>query len=779
MAHAQAASASVRHAHGERGLLKRMNGWFGTMVSDRLRQSPTRLVRLSLPILILVLVATVLIGLAIHLRSTYRSDLGKAQTELDYMADRLASRLEDWLKRAGAGGTTYNLQSSNLQPILPERFMDGERGALVLNKEGVIKARIGHGAEADKSAALSQIVQASEPLLILQGNAGIMQVTLNDGRTIHATLRTLGEADMLLLVTQPVAAAMAEWRAGMRMLATLCGAVLLVMICLGLFVYWQSTRLDEAEEDAERLYRRIDTALNRGHAGLWDWDIARGRVHWSRSMYNILGMEPRSGHLAFGEVKALINPDDIQFDDLASRVLSGEVDTIDREFRVRAADGEWLWIRARAELVQERPGEPPHLVGIALDVTEQKLLAHRNETAEMRLRDAVEAISEAFVLWDSTNRLVLCNSKFRDFNVLPPDLLRQGTSYREIMAHARPPMVSSEVMLDETIEIGARSYETRLADGRWLKVNERRTKDGGYVSVGTDITALKLNEAELIDSEQRLIGTIADLKRSRQTLEAQTQQLAELAERFLEQKAEAESANLAKSEFLANMSHELRTPLNAIIGFSELMENGVFGTLGCDKYVEYCRDIHKSGTYLLSVIDDILSMSRIEAGKIQIETSRVEIDQVIAFSIARSREHARAKGISLSFDTLPGQNLQADARALRSAFSNIVDNAIKFTPQEGIVTVRVKRIGDELNVFVVDNGIGIPKQAMTRLGRPFEQVESQICKRYQGSGLGLAISKSLIEMHGGSLSIRSCEGLGTAVRVKLPLPVEARALRAA
>ena len=169
---------------------------------------------------------------------------------------------------------------------------------------------------------------------------------------------------------------------------------------------------------------------------------------------------------------------------------------------------------------------------------------------------------------------------------------------------------------------GARTFEAQLDDGRWLQISERRTKDGGFVSVGTDITELKRHEEKLIESEQRLMATVADLRTSQQTLERQTEQLADLAEKYAEEKDRAEEANQAKSKFLANMSHELRTPLNAIIGFSEIMESGMFGPLGADKYHEYCRDIRESGHYLLDVINDILDMSKIEAGRIQPRSRR-------------------------------------------------------------------------------------------------------------------------------------------------------------
>ena len=216
------------------------------------------------------------------------------------------------------------------------------------------------------------------------------------------------------------------------------------------------------------------------------------------------------------------------------------------------------------------------LVGIALDVTERKREAEVSATADQRLREAIEAISEAFVLWDSANRLVLCNSKYQRLHNLPADAAAPGAAYAELARSARRRSSRARRPSSARARLGdasARTYEARLADGRWLQVNERRTRDGGFVSVGTDITALKEHEEQLIKSERLLLATVAQLRQSRRSLEAQAQQLADLAERYQEQKAQAEAANLAKAEFLANMSHELRTPLNAIIGFSQLMND--------------------------------------------------------------------------------------------------------------------------------------------------------------------------------------------------------------
>jgi two-component system cell cycle sensor histidine kinase PleC len=312
----------------------------------------------------------------------------------------------------------------------------------------------------------------------------------------------------------------------------------------------------------------------------------------------------------------------------------------------------------------------------------------------------------------------------------------------------------------------------QLADGRWLQVNERRTKDGGYVSVGTDITALKQHEEQLIDSERRLIASVADLRKSRQTLEVQAQQLAELAERYLEQKAEAELANHAKSEFLANMSHELRTPLNAIIGFSDTMQRETFGALGCERYVDYCRGINESGQYLLGVISDVIAMSELEAGHTHLQKVRLDVEPLVAQAFKRIETAAKAKAIAIRRETFSSPIVFGDRAAIEKILKILLANAVKFTPDGGRITVRARRVGQATNFYVEDTGIGIPAEALRRIARPFEQRAPALRNGMKGSGLGLAIARSLVELHGGSMRIRSTVGAGTVVLVHLPLPAE-------
>jgi two-component system cell cycle sensor histidine kinase PleC len=429
---------------------------------------------------------------------------------------------------------------------------------------------------------------------------------------------------------------------------------------------------------------------------------------------------------------------------------------------MRHADGHWVWLRARCELVRQ-PGEPgPHLIGIAVDITEQKSLVEKTVAADMRLRDAIETIPEAFVLWDADNRLVLCNSNFQELHNLPDEVITVGASYESVVAAGSKPVVRNKVITGGPTVPGARTFEAQLEDGRWLHISERRTKDGGYVSVGTDITALKIHEEKLLDSEKRQIATISDLRASQQ-------RLAELAEKYAEEKTRAEEANQAKSKFLANMSHELRTPLNAIIGFSEIMESGMFGPLGAEKYLEYCGDIRGSGEYLLDVINDILDMSKIEAGRIRLDFEDLDLDTLLSEALRVVSARAHDKQLKLVARISPDLRLRADRRALKQIALNLLSNAVKFTPAGGRVTVRGRAADGCIMLGIADSGIGIAKESLTRLGRPFEQVESQLTKSHQGSGLGLAIAKSLVELHGGRMRIRSTPGKGTLVVVRLPL----------
>ena len=275
-------------------------------------------------------------------------------------------------------------------------------------------------------------------------------------------------------------------------------------------------------------------------------------------------------------------------------------------------------------------------------------------------------------------------------------------------------------------------------------------------------------ERKLIASERLLLATVAELKQSRRSLEEQAQQLAELAERYHEQKSLAEAANRAKAEFLANMSHELRTPLNAIIGFSQLMGGQTFGPLGSKKYGEYCAHILSSGEYLLRVVSDVLDMARLEAGRESLTYARFRAEQAVSRAVLDIAPIARDKGVAVRVDVGAEVTVEADPTAVERILTTLMRNAVKFAPEGGEVSIGAA-VGAELIHFTVeDNGPGIAAENLVRLGRPFEQAAAVMTNGMKGSGLGLAIANSLVELHGGTLRLQSRPDRGAAALVTLP-----------
>jgi signal transduction histidine kinase len=296
----------------------------------------------------------------------------------------------------------------------------------------------------------------------------------------------------------------------------------------------------------------------------------------------------------------------------------------------------------------------------------------------------------------------------------------------------------------------------------------------------------RLSQAQL-SALQRLAEQSTVLERFRQGLAATILLVAVLAllsvalvvHRFAERKQAAarlaaakeaaEQASLAKSRFLATMSHELRTPLNAIIGFSEIIRDRVLGEDDLTRYADYAGDIHSSGKHLLALINDILDLAKVEAGRYEIRLAPVRIEEIIASSLRFFEPRARLGDLRLVADLAPDLPvLLADERTLRQVLLNLVSNAVKFTPPGGTVRVAARPAAGRVTVEIADTGIGIPEDKLAAALTPFEQVDNSLQRRYEGTGLGLPLAKSLVELHGGHLSITSHVGAGTVVTFDLP-----------
>ncbi|TYR34271.1 PAS domain-containing protein [Mesorhizobium microcysteis] len=640
------------------------------------------------------------------------------------------------------------------------------RHALLITDGAFIVESATPTAEAWIGRSLESIISGAQPLFLFGERAGVMEVRVGESVWYAAMgIDNNRRGAALAMIAQEHV--FADWRKSVTLNVTLFVATAAVLLVILYAYFGQAARAQAADRLYLEAQERVDLALVRGRCGLWDWDMVRGKMYWSRSMYDMLGYEPSDSMLSFGAVSDIIHPEDGDLFALANRIVCREVDQIDHIFRMRHANGQWVWIRAKAQ-VSDPDAPEVHLIGIAVDITEQRTLAQRSETADMRLRTAIESISESFVLWDANQCLVMCNSKYQQDNGLRDDHMVPGTPRATVEERMKAP-IHERRLANPNGPSGGATFERQLADGRWVQVNELQTRDGGMVSVGADITQLKLHQEKLVVSERRQMATIHDLSLARKAEGERTAELVELNRKYMKETERAEAASRAKSEFLANMSHELRTPLNAIIGFSEMMQQAYFGPLGSEKYEEYVKDIHASGSYLLGVINDILDMSKIEAGQFSIEREGIDLAPLITETVRVVALQAAEKSITVDTKISDQMVLFADRRAIKQIAINLLSNAVKFTGHGGHISLRARKVAGAIMLTIEDTGCGIPKDALRKLGRPFEQVQNQFSKNHTGSGLGLAISRSLAELHGGALKIRSTEGAGTIVSVRIPV----------
>jgi two-component system cell cycle sensor histidine kinase PleC len=719
------------------------------------------LLRRSIPALIVVFLIVVAAVRALSLMAHHDEIERNARTILALTSGEIASSIDA-------------MQQASRQPgqMLDDAMAHVARKAALGTRHVVVVTDSRFVVEATSGAAewlgrrFDAMTGGGQPLFMFGDRAGVMEVTI-DGEPWFAALDFTHDRAHASAVLVPTEAVFAEWRktASLNLTLFILTASVLVVILYAYFA--QVTRAQNVDQVFNDAHQRIDLALIRGRCGLWDWDMVRGKMYWSRSMYEMLGYQPNDTMLSFGDVDAIIHEADGDLFRLAERIVAREIDHIDQVFRMRHADGRWVWVRARAQVIDPEAPEM-QLIGIAVDVTEQRHLAARSEAADQRLRTAIESVNESFVLWDAAGRLVMCNTKYQqDCGLSERDTV--PGALRAKLETKMTAIASERRIANANGPRGGSIFERQLADGRWLQVNELKTRDGGTVSIGTDITLLKQHQEKLVDGERRLMATIHDLSLARRNEEDRARELVELNTKYVKEKDRAEAANRAKSEFLANMSHELRTPLNAIIGFSELMATRLFGPLGSPRYEEYAGDINSSGKYLLGVINDILDMSKIEAGQFSLDREAIDLAPLISETVRVISLQAAQKSITVETAIDEAMSLIADRRAVKQIVINLLSNAVKFTGEGGRILLRARKVSGAMMLSIEDNGCGIPKEALNKLGRPFEQVQNQFSKSHAGSGLGLAISRSLAQLHGGALKIRSREGVGTIVSVRLPV----------
>jgi len=437
------------------------------------------------------------------------------------------------------------------------------------------------------------------------------------------------------------------------------------------------------------------------------------------------------------------------------------------ELQLATAQGHVIW--AIMSSVPMRYADEDAALVVVNDITERKASEQKLQEAQQRLSDALAVAPDGVAMFDETAKMVICNKAYADIIGVPLAAI-SGMSHEAICrasVSTRPAPAQAGVQTDYNDWMATRLrtfkaaggephifYDTR--DRRWLQIRDFRLASGGTASLITDITQLKRSERELREVNDSLAARTETLETARTAA--------------LKAHQDAEYANRAKSQFLAHMSHELRTPLNAIIGFSEIMALQLLGASGVPQYDRYASDILAAGRHLLAVIDDILDLSKVEAGKMKLVPEFVGWSRLAEDCATLLRPLAADRLVTVRAEPAPdGTGFFADERLAKQMLVNLLSNAVKYTPSGGEVRFRIAPQPEGGMVIAVsDNGVGMSPADVEKALEPFGRIDSALVSQMRGTGLGLPLVKALIELHGGRLEIDSAAGRGTTVRLYFP-----------
>ncbi|MGD9800776.1 MAG: ATP-binding protein [Parvularculaceae bacterium] len=674
---------------------------------------------------------------------------GKIQEEAAARRTETALRVERAAAECAAAANVALMTGDPVRQSLAGCAPGGMSAAYHVSAVGDILGSAGAGKTIDLEPADARALDLSK--------RGTMVAPLRSGKAFIAW-RPLDNGEAVL-VAAPRDDIYARSPAAFFYLLVLAAVSVAIASLMAAFI--RQSRAAAIASDAVDALQAVNAALAAGRSGVWTFDPKERSVTMSRSFLEAVGLGARDRTFTMREMTALIHPEDLRS---ALAVITGDTSGVtETPVRLRQAGGGW----SRAYFRTANTATRFQRTGAAFDLTGSKSQGPTAAIAEARLKDAIESIPEAFVLWDGQGKLTAWNRRFTAIFRLETKGLQPGMTATEVAAltPAGGEVITKYFAPDALID--EQSVEVELPKDRWMHIARRRTAEGGLVCIASNATDTKRRARAQKKKERELEATVSDLETSRR-------ELSETMRNYELEKRRAEDASRSKSEFLANMSHELRTPLNAINGFSEIMKAELFGPLGDEKYRSYVDDILSSGQHLLELIDDILDMSRIEAGKAQLEPKRVELERLLEECSRLVAKRAADAGVKLTASVAHAPAIFADPRAVKQVTLNLLSNAVKFTPKGGAVTLTAEADLDGVTIIVADNGAGIAKENVTRLGAPFELIEDHFSKTRRGSGLGLALSKSLMELQGGILAIASTEGRGTVACATFPRRRDAR-----
>jgi PAS domain S-box-containing protein len=526
-------------------------------------------------------------------------------------------------------------------------------------------------------------------------------------------------------------------------------------------------RAARALRESEERFRLAAAAAR---CGIWDADLSNGD-HWlSASYFHILGHDEDALAASDAAWRERIHPDDQPAADSAmADHLAGRTPLFEATYRMRHKSGRWIWIAARGAASFGQNGKPRRFVGTLTDISDEIEARQALAEREAQLRTILAVAPAAIVTLDESARIEQFNPcaermfgwraeevRGLDAGLLLTDEVVSGAAALSLL---QPDPVNPSRMT----EIAGRRRDGSAFPLRIAMASFGTAAGPRYVGIATDISSTRAVEAQLRAALRQLdrqfgefvkVSNRLDLIRSEADLALLT----------------AEQSNKAKSEFLARMSHELRTPLNAVIGFAEIMRGEYYGPLGSEKYLEYAGDIDQCGRHLLSLINDILDISRIEAGRHVMEEEQVDLTVTVDASVRLLRERAAGKGVVIAVRANPVPVVMGDPRTLKQVVVNLLTNAVKFTPPGGVVEIgTMTDASGGVCVVVKDTGIGIPEGEIPRVLEAFGRASNVHQTGEEGTGLGLVIVGSFLRLHGATLDIDSAVGIGTTVTVRLPI----------
>ncbi len=519
------------------------------------------------------------------------------------------------------------------------------------------------------------------------------------------------------------------------------------------------TERKQAEESLRQITDRLSLATRAGGVGIWDYDVANNRLVWDEQMFRLYGITPEQFGGAYEAWQARLHPEDRQrSNEEIQRALRGDKD-FNTEFRVVWPDGTTRSIRALAIVRREPSGRPSQMIGTNWDITEHRLAEEELRESKQRLDIAMQGAGMGAWHWDiSEDKRYFSDQMCALLGINPATF--QGTT-EEFFA-VMPPEDREAVKaalsrtLDHDMPYEA-EYRAVWPDGSIHYITARAKLSRDDAGRPLKLSGVVWDTTDGKQAENKLKSTVAALESANKALEVSNQL--------------AESATRAKSEFLANMSHEIRTPMTAILGFSELLLSELGVEQAPPERIEAIRTIQRNGSYLLELINDILDLSKIEAGRLNVERVACAPVQVLGDVVSLMRVRANAKKLPLTLEYIGRfpETIHSDPVRLRQVLINLIGNAIKFTEtgEVRVVARLVQRLGKPalLQVDVVDTGIGLTPEQLSRLFQPFSQADSSTTRKFGGTGLGLTISKRLAEMLGGGITLSSTPGKGSTFSV--------------